>query len=403
MEKATSSICLPRVLRQTDAMVALDLRDLAKYPFLKEAQSYISNQTSSLDVFLASSTGQKAIEEALDTITRSLYFNPRQPPEVLMPVPSESSAVSRIISSYPVSRILVSCSGDRTFIERLCRFQAWKVFNYLQEEEPEKKEIIARSLGLSGSSTKIPVIQYIEIVAKLREEKWRLVNRCIERGIVTIHLDEIDEILRERLRVVMYQNLPIRVPPEVCTLLEPYLEKVQKVFQERMLEEFGSVEESAFPPCMQAIIGILIRRAHLTHMGRFAVTAFLHNIGMDNTRIVEIYGQVPNFDLTKTMYQVDHISGRGGSGTEYTSPLCSTMKTHALCVHRDALCDKVIHPLTYYKKKKWMIESGKKKSATNAKPEKENCPVKEDESSSPSGGDIANKIPATADNGDKHQ
>jgi len=287
-----------------------------------------------------------------------------------------------------VSRLLVSCSGDRMLVDRLCRYQSWKVYRHLQEEEPRKKEVIAASLGLSASSTEISVIQYVEIASRLTDEKWRLVNRVVEKGVVRIHKDEIDEILRERLRVIMSQNMPLNVPPSLCTSLQPVLDRIKVTLQERMLEEFGSVEESAFPPCIQAIITALVQRTHLTHMGRFAVTAFLHNIGMQNTRIVELYGHVPDFDLSKTMYQVDHISGQGGSGTEYTSPLCSTMKTHALCVHPDALCSKVTHPLTYYKQKKRMITAPKKKSGI---------------AGSQSGGDVPNHVPATADNGDKQE
>ncbi|PKL58555.1 MAG: DNA primase regulatory subunit PriL, partial [Methanomicrobiales archaeon HGW-Methanomicrobiales-4] len=294
-------------------MVALDLRDLAKYPFLKEAQAFVSAQTASLEEFLELPPGRLAVKEALEIITSALRYNPRHPPTENPEVPSEASAVKIIISAYPVSRLLVSCSGDRALIDRLCRYQSWRVFRFLQEEEPGKKEIIAGSLGISGSSTQIPVIQYIEIVSRLQENKWRLVNRVVRKGVVTIHPDEIDEILRERLRVIMSQNLPMKVPPALCTTLGPVLERIQVVFQERMLEEFGTVEESAFPPCIQAIIHALMERTHLTHMGRFTVTAFMHNIGMENTRIVEIYGHVPDFDQSKTMYQVDHISGRGGT------------------------------------------------------------------------------------------
>ncbi|MDD1729197.1 MAG: DNA primase large subunit PriL, partial [Methanospirillum sp.] len=281
-----------------------------------------------------------------------------------------------------VTRLLISCSGDRMLIDRVSRYQSWKVYRYLQEEDPKKKLVIASSLGLSGTSTAIPVIQYVEIAARLTEERWRLVNRVVEHGIVKIHQDEIDEILRERLRVIMTHNLPLKVPPSLCTSLQPVLDRIKTTIQERMLEEFGSVEESAFPPCIQAIITALVQRTHLTHMGRFAVTAFLHNIGMENTRIIELYGHVPDFDLSKTMYQVDHISGQGGSGTEYTSPLCSTMKTHALCVHPDTLCSKVTHPLTYYKQKKRMVST----------------PRKEKTGVCASGGDISDQIPSPTDN-----
>lgn len=371
------NICLLPVSRQTDAMVLFDLRDLAKYPFLKEAQSYIATQVGSLDCYLGSPAGQKAIEDAVDIVTRSLYFNPKQPPQILPPVPSEPTLVRSIISAYPVSRLMVSCSKDKVLIDRLCRYQSWKVYQYLQEEETGKKEVIARSLGFSGSLKKIPVIQYVEIAARLQEDRWRLVNRVLDKGLVGISPDEMDEIVRERLRVIMYQNLPHSVPQALCSVFKPYIDTIQVIYQQRMLEEFGSVEESAFPPCMQAIISALISHAPLTHMSRFAITAFLHNIGMDNTRIIELYGHVPNFDLSKTMYQVEHISGRGGVGTEYVSPLCSTMKTHALCIHPDALCGKVSHPLTYYKQKKRMTKNPS------------------------SGRNVTNKVPASTDDSNK--
>ena len=48
-----------------------------------------------------------------------------------------------------------------------------------------------------------------------------------------------------------------------------------------MLQQFGAIEESAFPPCMQALITALTAGTNLTHAGRFALTTFLHTIGMD--------------------------------------------------------------------------------------------------------------------------
>ena len=165
-----------------------------------------------------------AVKEAYEIVSASLRFNPRQPPETLPDVPSEAAAVRIIISAYPVSRLLVSCSGDRMLVDRLCRYQSWKVYRHLQEEEPRKKEVIAASLGLSASSTEISVIQYVEIASRLTDEKWRLVNRVVEKGVVRIHKDEIDEILRERLRVIMSQNMPLNVPPSLCTSLQPVLD-----------------------------------------------------------------------------------------------------------------------------------------------------------------------------------
>jgi DNA primase large subunit len=101
---------------------------------------------------------------------------------------------------------------------------------------------------------------------------------------------------------------------------------------------------------MQALIGALTAGTNITHTGRFSLTAFLHNIGMDSAQIVELFCRAPDFDVGKTLYQVEHISGRGG--TEYTAPACAAMRTTGLCTRRDRTCEQVSHPLSYYKLKK---------------------------------------------------
>lgn len=332
-------------------MVTLDLKDLAKYPFLKESQTYIGAISSSLEHYLESTGGRVAIREAMLMLEHALSFSGKETPSI-PEIPPEKEAVMTIIATYPVSRIMVSCAQDRMLIERLVRYQAWVVFAFLQDEEPEIKRFIRRSIGLPETGMDISVIDYIPVASRMAEERWRLVNRVVEKGKVRIRPEEYDEIVRERLRYIMSRNLPLKVPSRICDQVKPAIERIKAEWQKKVLEEFGQVEESAFPPCMQAILGALTGHGHLTHMARFAVTAFLHNIGMDNTRIIELYGSVPNFDLRKTLYQVEHISGRGGTSNEYISPLCATMRTHGICVHPDGICSRVTHPLSYYKLKK---------------------------------------------------
>jgi DNA primase large subunit len=73
---------------------------------------------------------------------------------------------------------------------------------------------------------------------------------------------------------------------------------------------------------------------------------------MDITAIAELYARSPDFDAEKTMYQVEHITGRGGTSTEYTTPACAAMRTTGLCISCDKLCEKINHPLSYYTAKK---------------------------------------------------
>ncbi|MDD1724814.1 MAG: DNA primase regulatory subunit PriL [Methanospirillum sp.] len=340
-------------------MAPLDKKDLAKYPFLRESQAYIGTVISSLEEFLKSPKGRIAVHEAMQTLENALSFNEKNPPS-LPEIPADAYEIPYFIAVYPVSRILVSCAQDRALIDRLVRYQSWLFYSYLQKEDPGVEIIIRREIGLPEGGNSIPVIDYVPIASRLGEDHWRLINRVVVRGQVQVNPLEYDRVIRERLRYVMAQQLPLKVPSRICDLVKPAVERIQAAWQKRILEEFGSVEESAFPPCIQAILQAIAGNGHLTHMARFAVTAFLHNIGMDTTHIVELYGNTPHFDLRKTMYQVEHISGRGGTGNDYTSPLCATMKTHGICVHPDSTCGRINHPLSYYKiKKKEKKQNGK--------------------------------------------
>ena len=131
--------------------------------------------------------------------------------------------------------------------------------------------------------------------------------------------------IRERIRVVLQRQLPLDVPGHICALLAPALESITTAHQASVLEQFGTIDEGSFPPCINAIIGALTGGRNIPHTARFALTAFLHTIGMDTNAIVELYCRAPDFDVGKTLYQVEHITGRGG--TEYTAPSCAAMRT----------------------------------------------------------------------------
>jgi len=139
-------------------------------------------------------------------------------------------------------------------------------------------------------------------------------------------------------------NLPYQVPKTICQQLAPVAESIKKEYQEQMLQQFGSIEENAFPPCMHALITALTAGTTSPMPGGFALTTFVHTVGMDVPAIARLYARSPDFDAEKTMYQVEHITGRGGSGTEYTAPACAAMRTTGLCVNRDPLCERVKPP-----------------------------------------------------------
>ena len=331
--------------------VQLDRRDLAKYPFLKEAQDWVAGRTGTLEQFLLTNYGNVAArngkQRVLDAITGegSGAGQQRFDPE-------------HEVFSYALARVLVSCAKDRALIDRLTRFEAARAWGFLQEEDAAKRDYIAGSIGIDPEARELPVMEYVELVPQLREDRWRLVNRQISKGRVKLDEDDLEELIRERIRHLLQRQLPLPVPGQVCETLLPLLSDITASYQATILRDFGEVEEGAFPPCLQALVNAITAGTNLPHAGRFAITAFLHNIGMNPVQIVEIFARAPDFAPEKTRYQVEHISGRGG--TEYTAPSCATLRTTGFCVNRDSTCERVNHPLSYYRIKK-RREKGKEK------------------------------------------
>ena len=72
--------------------------------------------------------------------------------------------------------------------------------------------------------------------------------------MLEIKKEERYELLRERTRLIIRHDLPHKVPSSICEMLAPYVASIKKVYQEQMLQQFGAIEESAFPPCMQALV-----------------------------------------------------------------------------------------------------------------------------------------------------
>jgi len=350
-------------------------KELSHFPFLKKAQDPIKMRFSSLDSLLADPRSENLINRAASRIQNAITPKKNAIPDVAGSPEDE-------IAAYALARIIASCINDRQLLDRLTRYEAERAYYFLRSEGGDEESwnknfkeadfgysrlflYIAAELGMPVAENRIPLPDYVELAASIHDDRFRLVNRRVERGQVAVSNDEMYELLRERVRVLLRRDLPHKVPPSVCEQLAPGVSRLKKAYQEQMLQQFGAIEESAFPPCMQVLITALTGGTNLTHAGRFALTTFLHTVGMDAVAIGQLYARSPDFDAEKTMYQVEHITGRGGSGTEYTAPACAAMRTTGLCTHRDVLCEKVSHPLSYYKVKK------KDKAGTAPKKEKE--------------------------------
>jgi DNA primase large subunit len=144
------------------------------------------------------------------------------------------------------------------------------------------------------------------------------------------------------------RSIPQNITPIVEQLICFFLEKRGNT---KIQELPKDIVTAAFPPCMKQLYDKAKSGRSISHISRFALTSFLINIGMSVEEVINLFRSSSDFNERLTRYQVEHIAGERGSRTKYLPPKCSVLRTHGVCVNSNETCKKVIHPLSYYRRK----------------------------------------------------
>ena len=205
---------------------------------------------------------------------------------------------------------------------------------------------------------KLHFLDYLKNTKSLRDKSWKLINRTLIGGMVYLTIREAARLLQEEVRrhieAKLQTNVRLTLPPNVAERVD----KIKQMYADQIGRVKVKVEEApkgllseALPPCIKTLYQSVSSGHHISHIGRFTLTSFLINIGMETDRIIDLFRSFSDFDERMTRYQVEHIAGERGSRTKYTPPSCDTLKTHGICPGMDDLCRRVRHPLTYYRRK----------------------------------------------------
>ena len=336
----------------------MDLRTLARFPFLREAGEHIKGQGLTLEHLLSDSAfggardrGRERVREALRDLEKDA------PRDVALLGEAEQL---REILSYPVARMVVSCVSDGYLVKRYALYEAQLASARLAQQDDALVNHVARELEVDlhveDGHGRVHFLDFLRYTANLRGKEWKLINQEVDRGQVTLRREKALRVLQNAIQRKIEKELPLEVSEEVETAFLEDVRELRKVLVERKArfraEDLGKGDIAHFPPCMQKILAEIQNHENVPHMGRFAVVTFLHTVGFTNEEIFRLFGDVPDFAVGVTKYQIDHITGTTSS-TEYTPPECSTMKSYAICPGGDELCHRpwMTHPLKYYRHK----------------------------------------------------
>ncbi len=343
---------------------------IGNYPFLKKAKDFVEEKKIDFGELLEGELFRSVRDQALARVEWAM--DRRQIPE---PALASQRELLFELLSYLLGRLLVAHINIDSLIKLYALAEATSFQERLEkEEDPEFLLSILQELGMDLDEQKyeeqipnqdetdasaslelefiLPFYQYLTYTRRLRDASWKLLNQPMEKGMVLLRRHRLIRLSRELLFDRFYSEIslmktPSQLPGDFGTEASRLKLKYGSMMEELRADDLGEVVIENIPPCMRSILSLIQAGENVSHAGRFALTAFLHMIGLDNEEILRLNMSSPDFDDRIARYQVEHITGVI-SQTEYNAQSCKTMDSLGLCVEKDRLCWTVGHPLGYY-------------------------------------------------------
>jgi DNA primase large subunit len=269
-------------------------------------------------------------------------------------------------TSFPVAVYFATILQDDWVKRRFALAESKRASHFLLKEDTNKIIEMATkvfnwkvNVSQTDADTETPVLRigfknYVKNALRIREPKWKLTNRELHDGFVRVSKDEAARLLEEEIQGRILSRMDSA--PAEPDFLKDRIERLRNLVRGKkgtgpFWELPKTVVFKAMPPCIRNLYDSAHSGKRLPHVGRFALTSFLVNVGADEEDILRLFKTGADFDERKTRYQVEHISGAKGGKTKYTPPKCTTLKTHGLCISPDDLCSQINHPLSYYRRR----------------------------------------------------
>ncbi len=352
----------------------MDSGRAAKFPFLKDASEFAESNNVDLDALLASASFEPARKRGVQRVFDALDHS-----EVsYKPILSEYDRLMEVMS-YPYARMLVSMVSDRFLTKRYALAEAVRMNRILAGEDRATLVTVSDDLGVESmvdpdGNIRMKFTDYLRLANRLKSVDWKLINSDIHSGMVFLPQDKFSRLMQNALQDRIESELPLMTPEEYrkylrgdVTAVQMHLEEVKKMYSptggEGMKNEF-------LPPCLVHILDMSRQGMNLPHSARFALVTFLNALGLKYDDIIRVFAESPDFDESKSEYQIKHITGELSGTDGYSPPECKTMKTNGICYCPDSLCEKewMNHPLTYYRVKSGKPFGGKNKDGPAGKP-----------------------------------
>ncbi|MDP2845447.1 MAG: DNA primase regulatory subunit PriL, partial [Candidatus Methanoperedens sp.] len=196
----------------------MDVFKFAYFPFINGAVKYVEGLDFKLEELFSERAFEKVRERGKERVLSAIGEGIKR--EVF----SDRVSAEKELLSYPVARILVSCINDSYLIRRYALAEAKSAYGKVKELTDDGLKELALDFNIEPEINERQVIihftDYIRYANVIHEPKWKLINRNMEHGRVTLTNEDFSRIMEEAIRKKIESSLPVDVPAGICASLE---------------------------------------------------------------------------------------------------------------------------------------------------------------------------------------
>ena len=342
-------------------MLELGPDEKAKYPFLTDAGQYLKDKGFPLVQFGTDPDLKSSVEKAFHRLKVSteggIYKS-----DLIDGQASKSYVLEREVFSFLLAIVLIKLTGMNTLVKRFALAEARRAEQHLEKDlgnaaDKSKIDLAIRiifdlfdiEVTKQNEFFVMPVSDYIKHSVTFHEREWKLINRHVENGKVFLTPDKTVRLIRKELGSYISSKIINAPTPPMIPGFENYVNELVSICKK--LTPSYTMTTGEHPPCIKHAIEVLEKGENLPHSGRFMLAAFLLSKGQSVEQIAPLFKNAPDYNERVTLYQLNHLAGTSGSGTQYSCPSCEKLKTQNLCFIAPA-CDNIINPLQFGRKRK---------------------------------------------------
>ena len=341
-------------------MLALGQDEIAKYPFLADAGQYLKDQGFTLEQFGTDKDLIPLIEKAYDRIYAACEGDPKSyKSDIVENQVSNIAALPREVFSFLLSIVLLKLTGIPTLAKRFALHEAMRAESYLERdlknigntsnELPIKiiEDLFSIKIQKHDDFFVMPISDYVRHSIYFHEREWKLVNRHVENGLVFLTPHQTVRLVRKELGMYITSKILTGKKPSMIPGFDKFVNEL--IFYAKKFS-VSVVDSGEYPPCIKHAINVLEKGENLPHSGRFLLATFLLAKKQTVEQIAPLFKNAPDYNERTTLYQLNHLAGTSGTGTQYSCPSCEKLRTQNLCFAIPE-CDNITSPLQFGKKR----------------------------------------------------